>query len=276
MAEKNGITRLERAQAAAWKAIREGQKATREFREESQKATRDFRKEMQEYREKSQKSWEEYREESQKDLQKYREESQKAAQEFREEMREFRKSMREINESMRNSIQKVSDNIDKLSEENREFRKSLELVNYRSGTFANKLGKFWELMIVPHIDEKFNELGFHFKSVNPNFDFDKPNANDKTLAEVDILLENEDSAVVVEVKDNFKEKYLAEHIVRMKKLKALPRFANKKLYGAIAAAFVKDEFKRQAFKHGFYVLNRPDTVNVEIEPFPKGCKPRAW
>jgi len=62
----------------------------------------------------------------------------------------------------------------------------------------------------------------------------------------------------------------------MKKLKTLPRFANKKLYGAIAAGFVKDESKQQAFEQGFYVLNRPDSMNVEIEPFPKGCKPRAW
>ena len=247
MAEKNGITRLERAQAAAWKAIRETQKSIRESREESKRDLREFREEMRVYREKSQKD----------------------AQEFREEMREFRESMRE-------SLQKQGENIDKLSEENREFRKSLEIVNDRSGTFANKLGKFWELMIVPHIDEKFNELGFHFKSVTPNFEFEKLNNKGKTLAEVDIMLENEDSAIVVEVKDNFNKKYLDEHLVRMKKLKTLPRFANKKLYGAIAAAFVKDEFKRQAFKHGFYVLNRPDTVNVEIEPFPKGCKPRAW
>ena len=265
MAEKNGITRLERAQAAAWKAIRETQKSIRESREESKRDLREFREEMRVYRE-----------ESKKDLQKYREESQKATQESREEMRQFREEMREFRESMRESLQKQGENIDKLSEENREFRKSLEIVNDRSGTFANKLGKFWELMIVPHIDEKFNELGFHFKSVTPNFEFEKLNNKGKTLAEVDIMLENEDSAIVVEVKDNFNKKYLDEHLVRMKKLKTLPRFANKKLYGAIAAAFVKDEFKRQAFKHGFYVLNRPDTVNVEIEPFPKGCKPRAW
>ena len=272
MAEKNGITRLERAQAAAWKAIREGQKAARESREEM----REFRKEMRESREESKKDLREfreemqkYREESQKDLQKYREESQRAAQESREEMREFRESMRE-------SLQKVGDNIDKLSEENREFRKSLDAANDRSDKFANKFGKFWELMVVPNIKEKFNELGFHFESVAQNFEFDKPNTKGRTLAEVDILLENGDSAIVVEIKDNFKEKYLTEHLVRMKKLKTLPRFANKKLYGAIAAGFVKEEFKHQAFKHGFYVLNRPDSMNVRIEPFPKGCKPKAW
>jgi predicted nuclease with TOPRIM domain len=229
MAEKNGITRLERAQAAAWKAIRETQKSIRESREESKKA----------------------------------------AQESREEMREFRESMRE-------SLQKVSDNIDRLSEENREFRKSLQAANDRSDKFAHKFGTFWELMVVPNIKEKFNELGFHFESVGRNLEFDKPNINGRTLAEVDIILENGDSAIVVEVKDSFKKKYLAEHLVRMKKLKTLPRFANKKLYGAIAAGFVKEESKQQAFEHGFYVLNRPDTMSVEIEPFPKGCKPRAW
>ena len=49
-----------------------------------------------------------------------------------------------------------------------------------------------------------------------------------------------------------------------------------RLYGAIAAEFVRGESKQHAFEQGFYVLNRPDSMNVEIEPFPKGCKPRAW
>ena len=174
------------------------------------------------------------------------------------------------------AIRKAGENIDKLSKENREFRKSLEAANKRSEKFANKFGIFWELMIVPNIREKFNELGFHFESVARNLEFDKPNTNGRTLAEVDILLENGDSAIVVEVKDSFKKKYITEHLVRMKKLKTLPRFANKKLYGAIAAGFVGGESKQQAFEHGFYVVNRPDSMNVEIEQFPKGCKPRAW
>jgi len=214
MAEENTATRLERAQAAAWEAIRETQK----------------------------------------------------------DIRETQKSIREL----RDSVLVSRDNIDKLLEENREFRKNLEAANKRSEKFANKFGTFWELMIVPNIREKFNELGFHFESVARNWEFDRPNTNGRTLAEVDIILENGDSAIIVEVKDSFKKKYLAEHLVRMKKLKTLPRFANKKLYGAIAAGFVKDESKQQAFEHGFYVVSRPDSMSVEIEPFPKGCKPRAW
>jgi len=193
-------------------------------------------------------------------------EGQKSARESREEMREFRESMRE-------SLQKQGENIDKISEENREFRKNLQVA---SGRFDRKFGELWELMVVPNIKEKFNELGFHFESVGRDLEFDKPNTNGRTLAEVDILLENGDFAIVVEVKDSFKKRYLAEHLDRMKKLKTLPRFANKKLYGAIAAGFIRGESKQQAFEQGFYVVNRPDYMNVEIEPFPKGCKPRAW
>ena len=251
MAEKNGMTRLEWAQAAAWKAIREGQKAAREFREETQKSLREFR------------------EETQKSLREYREESQKAARESREEMREIREYMRETSQKVWDSILVSRDNIDRLS-------KNLDAANKRSGKFDRKFGELWELMVVPHIREKFNELGFHFESVGRDLEFDRPNTNGRTLIEVDILLENGDSAIVVEVKDSFKKKYLDEHLVRMKKLKTLPRFANKKLYGAIAAEFVRGESKQHAFEQGFYVLNRPDSMNVEIEPFPKGCKPRAW
>ena len=189
-----------------------------------------------------------------------------------EAIRETQKSMQKVWDSILIS----RDNIDKISEENREFRKSLDAANKRSGKFDRKFGELWELMVVPHIREKFNELGFHFDSVGRDLEFDKPNTNGRTLAEVDILLENGDFAIVVEVKDSFKKRYLTEHLDRMKKLKTLPRFANKKLYGAIAAGFIRGESKQQAFEHGFYVVNRPDYMNVQIEPFPKGCKPRAW
>ncbi len=174
------------------------------------------------------------------------------------------------------AIRETQEEIKKLSKENREFRKSLEDSNKRTGKFDRKFGELWELMVVPNIKEKFNELGFYFDSVARDLEFDKPGSNGRTLAEVDILLENGDYAIVVEVKDSFKKKYLTEHLDRMKKLKTLPRFANKKLYGAIAAGFVKGESKQQAFEHGFYVVNRPDSMNVNIEPFPKGYKPRAW
>ena len=96
-------------------------------------------------------------------------------------------------------------------EEMREFRKNLEAANKRSGKFDRKFGELWELMVVPNIKEKFNELGFHFDSVGRDLEFDKPNTNGRTLAEVDILLENGDFAIVVEVKDSFKKRYLAEN-----------------------------------------------------------------
>jgi len=167
------------------------------------------------------------------------------------------------------AIRETQEAVKKLS-------KNIEDSNKRSGKFDRKFGELWELMVVPNIKEKFNELGFYFDSVARDLEFDKPGSNGRTLAEVDILLENGDYAIVVEVKDSYKKKYLTEHLDRMKKLKTLPRFANKKLYGAIAAGFVKGESKQQAFEHGFYVVNRPDHMNVDIEPFPKGYKPRAW
>ena len=133
-------------------------------------------------------------------------------------------------------------------------------------------------MFTPSLKEKFEKLGFHFESVARRCEFDKPNSGGEPLTEVDILFYTEDSAIVVEVKDDFKKKYLTEHLDRMKKLKALPRFANKKLYGAIAAYFdsAKRKSKQQVFEQGFYVIDNPYSIDLQIEPFPKGCKPKAW
>jgi len=178
------------------------------------------------------------------------------------------------------AIRETQEHIKKMSEENDKRRKEYEATEKKrdkvSGRLDRKFGELWELIVVPNIKEKFNELGFRFDSVARSLEFDRPDGSGRSLVEVDILLENGDYAIVVEVKDSFKKKYLEEHINRMKKLKTLPRFANKKLYGAIAAGFIKGESKQLAFEQGFYVVNRPDSVNVQIEQFPRGFKPRAW
>jgi len=171
------------------------------------------------------------------------------------------------------AIRETQESIKRMAEERKELEKKRDKI---SGRLDRKFGELWELIVVPNIREKFNELGFRFDSVARSLEFDRPDGSGRSLAEVDILLENGDYAIVVEVKDSFKKKYLDEHVSRMKKLKTLPRFANKKLYGAIAAGFVKGESKQLAFEQGFYVVNRPDSVNVQIEQFPKGCKPKAW
>jgi hypothetical protein len=133
-------------------------------------------------------------------------------------------------------------------------------------------------MFTPSLKEKFKRLGFDLESTGQRCSFYKHYNDSEPLTEVDILFYTEDSAIVVEVKDDFKKKDLTEHLDRMKKLKTLPRFANKKLYGAIAAYFdsAKRKSKQQVFEQGFYVIDNPYSIDLQIEPFPKGCKPKAW
>ncbi|MDR1025296.1 MAG: hypothetical protein LBL56_06165, partial [Treponema sp.] len=96
------------------------------------------------------------------------------------------------------------------------------------------------------------------------------------LAEVDLLLENGDTVLVVEVKTNLTTVDVKDHVKRMEKLR---RYAdehqdNRKLLGAVAGAIAADEAKAYAVKQGFFVLEQSgDTVKISI---PKGFKPREW
>jgi hypothetical protein len=120
--------------------------------------------------------------------------------------------------------------------------------------------------------EKFNALGYVFEKAGPNVRFvDK---NNRTIAEVDIFLENEDVALAVEVKSKLTTENVQEHTERMEKLRchADNRGDRRKLVGAVAV--IPEGVRPFALKNGFYVIEQSgNTVKTEV---PEGFKPREW
>jgi len=144
----------------------------------------------------------------------------------------------------------------------------------RIGELGNRFGELAEHLVTPSIDKKFNELGFTFEQVSQNIRI--TNGSGKSLAEIDILLENGDIVIAVEVKTKALHKDVEEHINRMEVLRrrADTRNDNRKFQGAIAGAIMSDEVRNHIIKNGFYVIEQSgDTVKIEI---PDGFKAREW
>jgi hypothetical protein len=96
------------------------------------------------------------------------------------------------------------------------------------------------------------------------------------ITEVDILLENGDTALAVEVKTTLTDNDIRDHVLRMEKLRcyADEHQDKRKLLGAVAGAIASEEVKSFAIKNGFFVLEQSgDTVRINI---PEGFKPREW
>jgi hypothetical protein len=91
---------------------------------------------------------------------------------------------------------------------------------------------------------------------------------DGLFTEIDVFLQNGDTAMVVEVKATPREKDIDEHIERMELLRKYADLHKdfQKYRGAIAGAVFADSVRNYALKHGFYVVvPSGDTFDI-IEP----------
>ncbi|MDR0313835.1 MAG: hypothetical protein LBI14_09585 [Treponema sp.] len=100
--------------------------------------------------------------------------------------------------------------------------------------------------------------------------------DNKSYAEIDILLENGDLAIAVEVKAKPNQKDVDKHINRMNLLRwSADKHNDKRKYrGAIAGAIMTKNIREYVIKKGMYAITQTgDTVRIDI---PDGFKPREW
>jgi len=142
------------------------------------------------------------------------------------------------------------------------------------GDLGNRFGEMVEHLVAPSITEKFEALGFNFDTISK--DHVIRNSEDKSVAEIDLLLENGDVVMAVEVKSKPKQDDIDVHIGRMEVLRqrADRRNDTRKFQGAIAGAIMSDEVRNYIHKTGFYAIEQTgDTVKITI---PENFKPREW
>jgi hypothetical protein len=186
---------------------------------------------------------------------------------MRESREDFDRRLKETDRLMRESQQETER---LLQETARQMEKTDEII----GKLGNRFGELAEHLVAPNIEEKFNALGYHFEGIVPNQKI--KNEKGQVIAEIDILLENDDYSVAVEVKSQPKDSDIGDF---ERRLEVLRKYKNKhqdkrRIRGAIAGAIFQDEVKSAVLKAGFYVIEQTgDTVKINV---PEGFKPKEW
>jgi hypothetical protein len=156
-----------------------------------------------------------------------------------------------------------------------ETGKQIKQNNEQYGDLSRRFGEVVEHLVAPGIEEKFNEMGYHFSEVHDGNNKIK-DENGEIKAQIDILFENGETVLAVEVKSKPNNKDINEHIKRLKVLREKRREKNdgRKIIGAIAGAVFKDNVKEAAQKAGFYVIVQSgDTMKIDM---PEGWAPRCF
>jgi hypothetical protein len=188
--------------------------------------------------------------------------------------RETDRRMKETDRRMKETDQQMKETDRRIKETERLIERLTKKTDKQLGELGNRFGELAEHLVTPNITEKFRALNYTFTKAGPDVKF--TDTRGKTLAEVDVWLENGEFALAVEVKSYLRIQDVKDHIKRMEVLKRYmeERQDSRKLLGAVAGAIVRAPVRSYALEKGFYVIEQSgDTVKIEA---PEGFSPRIW
>ena len=161
----------------------------------------------------------------------------------------------------------------RMEEFERERKKSAADFNKRLGEYINLFGEVTEYTMAPKLREKFAKFGFDFQKAGRNISIrDRIN---NIFLEADIILENGDTAMLVEIKTRLTIERIKYHVNRIEKMRRYADLRGDKrtFLGAVAGVVVTDKVRDYALSQGFYLIE-PSGESVNITP-PPG-KPKEW
>ena len=161
----------------------------------------------------------------------------------------------------------IRENAKEQKERADQLDRQMEETDRRISRLGNRIGELIEHFASPNLLEKFEEFDYEFTSISRNIII--KNKRKEHLAEIDILLEDGDYAMVVEVKSLLNKNDVIEHQQRMKIVReyADKRSDKRKFLAAVAAATVDSAAREYALESGIYVIEQTgETVRIKAPP----------
>lgn len=195
---------------------------------------------------------------------------------FREDMEKLRESMQETDRRMQETdrrIQETDRMIKALHEENlrteayikdtdRQLRENMNLLTTR---FTSQAGHIIEGLMEPSTVKMFQDRGYAINRCWKNFK--KYNKGMGKKLEVDLLLLDDDVAIIAEVKINCTKKEIDHFIDQMKLFKEIcPEYADKKIFLAVAGVNFERDSDLYAHQRGLFVIRVSNDDIFTLDP----------
>jgi len=157
-----------------------------------------------------------------------------------------------------------------------EVARRMKETDKKISALGSRIGEIVENMVKGNIVEKFQALGYDVNNCYP-----KPFKNKELgiVGDIDLFLDEGDTAILIEVKTTLETADVREHIERMEKYRryvdARGNGDKQRLIGAVAGAVVKGEAAQFAQENGMYVIVQSGEA-VEIVESPEGFRAKEW
>jgi len=172
---------------------------------------------------------------------------------MKETDRQLKENALQLKETDRQFKEMSKETDRQIKEMSKETNRQIKAVNKKIGELGNRLGEFVEGMIKPSVVRLFQERGIDVHAVMRDVEMNNPQLN--LAMQIDLLVVNNGSCVLVEVKSNLSQDDVEEHLERMDKFKTLfPVYQNYRVLGAVAGMVIPKNIARYAYKKGFFVI----------------------
>lgn len=159
-----------------------------------------------------------------------------------------------------------------MKESSAEVDRKLKEVGRHIDSLGSRWGEFLEGMVAPACQTVFARWGIPVHNVHRN---SLARLDDGRSLEVDVLVTNTTTAVLVEVKSRLGVADVKDHLTRLGQFKTFfPAFAGYRVLGAVAGISSTGKALEYAHNQGLFVLTQAgETLRVNNPPT---FKPRAW
>ena len=253
---REAAEREERARAeriAQWEKERKEREEAEKRREEAEKRREEAENRREAKREAEREKERKKREEAEKkreEAEKKRDEAEKRREAKREAEREKERKEREEAEKKREAEREKE-----RKEAERIMRKSDTRIDRMVDMFTTQWGKLVEALCKPAALKLFKKSGIGVNQIYKECAHGKDPISGEDRVEIDVLYENNHVMVATEVKTTCSKSDVDEFIAKMENFKTYFKvFADKTVYGAMAAIKYTQSADKYAQKKGLFVL----------------------
>lgn len=171
-------------------------------------------------------------------------------------LRDVAAIQRELAESQKDTERRFRETDQQIKETDRQLKETdlkVKEMTASIGRLGNRLGDFIEEAVRPAAVRLFQARGIEVHEVHQNI---RSRRGGEGL-ELDLLVVNDNDIVAIECKSNLSLDDVNEHLNRLGKLKRLlPSYAERRVFGALAAMVIPDNVALYAYRKGLYVIGQ--------------------
>ena len=257
---REAAEREERARAeriAQWEKERKEREEAEKRREEAEKRREEAENRREAKREAEREKERKKREEAEKKREAKREAEREKERKEREEAEKKREAEREKERKEREEAEKKreAEREKERKEAERIMRKSDTRIDRMVDMFTTQWGKLVEALCKPAALKLFKKSGIGVNQIYKECAHGKDPISGEDRVEIDVLYENNHVMVATEVKTTCSKSDVDEFIAKMENFKTYFKvFADKTVYGAMAAIKYTQSADKYAQKKGLFVL----------------------